>query len=318
MAEPLNPHSTPGENTEPSSPMATEEEAEGNAPGEDLPVLRWSKSLFDVLMRDIQMPPEYGAIYPQEGDIAGDAPTGYVTMWSDFFGVCNLRLPLTVFVAEVLEWKARPVVREKSGEDAPLWRMFCLDFKGKVVVLACEDGDEGFNYTIRDNFRLPERDAMQAVLPQGKGDLGALGDSNAAGFPKQHVEKHGDKRFRKPKKQHEPVVVLPLVPEVAGTSRTHLRKYNDYVVVSDTLEGLGVLGGSAATGGSLVGVKHVDDKKRKVDASDAGGQKGPKLRRTRTAAIPRPKPAVTTGNLIICYTSVAIPDVTDRCSLFCV
>ncbi|KAJ0887209.1 hypothetical protein HanRHA438_Chr09g0388151 [Helianthus annuus] len=159
---------------------------------------------------------------------------------------------------------------------------------------------------------------MQAVLPQGKGDLGALGDSNAAGFPKQHVEKHDDKRFRKPKKQHEPVVVLPLVPEVAGTSRTHLRKYNDYVVVSDTLEGLGVLGGSAATGGSLVGVKPVDDKKRKVDASDAGGQKGPKLRRTRTAAIPRPKPAVTTGKLIICCTSVAIPDVTDRCSLFCV
>ncbi|MFS7984839.1 hypothetical protein Hanom_Chr11g00991381 [Helianthus anomalus] len=25
-------------------------------------------------------------------------------MWADFFDVCNLRLPLTVFVAEVLEW----------------------------------------------------------------------------------------------------------------------------------------------------------------------------------------------------------------------
>ncbi|MFS7904349.1 hypothetical protein Hanom_Chr01g00035011 [Helianthus anomalus] len=337
-------------------------------------------------MRDIQMPPEYGAIYPQEGDTGADAPTGYVTMWSDFFGVCNLRLPLTVFVAEVLEWynllnsqlspfgmirlrnfeytfralgmepivgyfwrfyhlsvsmgfysfrqrdhtpklmvppkgmmkwktkffyikvvaitaklqfrnvtdpiitenisvprqirwigsrscgslvgKARPVVREKSGEDAPLWKMFCPDFQGKVVVLPCE---EGFNYTIRDNFRLPERDAMEAVLLQGKGDHGALGDPNVMGVPKQHVEKHGDKRFRKPKKPHEPVVVPPLVPEVAGISRTRLRKYSDYVLVSDTLEGLGVLGGGAVAGGSSAGSKPADDKKRKRDASAAGG-----------------------------------------------
>ncbi|KAF5803532.1 hypothetical protein HanRHA438_Chr06g0281451 [Helianthus annuus] len=50
------------------------------------------------------MPPKYGAIYPQEWDTAADAPAGYVTMWSEFFGVCNLRLPLTVFVAKVLEW----------------------------------------------------------------------------------------------------------------------------------------------------------------------------------------------------------------------
>ncbi|MFS8016676.1 hypothetical protein Hanom_Chr15g01371361 [Helianthus anomalus] len=53
---------------------------------------------------DVQTPPECGAIHPQEGDTAADAPAGYVTMWADFFGVCNLRLPLTVFVAEVLEW----------------------------------------------------------------------------------------------------------------------------------------------------------------------------------------------------------------------
>ncbi|KAJ0754748.1 hypothetical protein HanPI659440_Chr09g0350291 [Helianthus annuus] len=306
-------------------------------------------------MKDIQMLPEYGAIYPQEGDIAADAPVGYVTMWSDFFSVCNLRLPLTVFVAEVLEWyklyisllspfgmiqvrnfyytfrafgieptvgdfsrfyqmtvsigffsfhqrdgspklmvppkgltkwkmkffyikaavitarltfrnvtdpiisenisvpkadtvdwfprlriirwkklsnsqlwllrmmlgrmcrKARPVVREKSGEDAPLWRMFCPDFKGKVEVLACADGEEGFNYTIRDNFRLPNWDAMEAVLPQGKGDLRALGDPDATGVPKQHMKKHGDKQFRRARKPHEPIVVPPMVPEVAET-----------------------------------------------------------------------------------------------------
>ncbi|KAJ0794775.1 hypothetical protein HanPI659440_Chr04g0142901 [Helianthus annuus] len=67
---------------------------------------------------------------------------------------------------------ARPVLREKSGEDAPLWRMFCPDFKGEVAVVACADGEEGFNLTIRDNFRLPDRDALKVVLPQAKGDLG--------------------------------------------------------------------------------------------------------------------------------------------------
>ncbi|KAJ0776555.1 hypothetical protein HanLR1_Chr02g0046981 [Helianthus annuus] len=93
---------------------------------------------------------------------------------------------------------------------------------------------------------------------------------------------------------HEPVVVPPLVPEVAGVSRTRLRKYDDYVVVSDTLEGLGVLGGAAAADGSSVGAKPVDDKKRKGDTPLAGDQKAPKLRRTRGTAIPKATPAVTT------------------------
>ncbi|KAJ0566667.1 hypothetical protein HanPSC8_Chr06g0247651 [Helianthus annuus] len=65
--------------------------------------------------------------------------------------------------------KSRPVVREKSGEDAALWRIFASDFKGKVEVLACADGEESFNLIIRDNFRIPDREAMEAPLPQGKG-----------------------------------------------------------------------------------------------------------------------------------------------------
>ncbi|KAJ0452214.1 hypothetical protein HanHA300_Chr15g0576401 [Helianthus annuus] len=104
MAEPSNPLSTSAENAEPSSPVAAKEEVEVNAPGKFLPVLKWSRSSFETLMWDIQMPPEYGATYPQEGDTAGDAPAGYVTRFADFFGDCNLRLPLTVFVAEVLEY----------------------------------------------------------------------------------------------------------------------------------------------------------------------------------------------------------------------
>ncbi|MFS7949379.1 hypothetical protein Hanom_Chr06g00570901 [Helianthus anomalus] len=105
MAESSNPFSTSVENPEPSSPVAAEEEeVEVNAPGKNLLVLRWSRSSFEMLMRDIQMPPEYGATYPQEGGTAGDAPAGYVTMFTDFFRGCNLRLPLIVFVADVLEY----------------------------------------------------------------------------------------------------------------------------------------------------------------------------------------------------------------------
>ncbi|KAF5805102.1 hypothetical protein HanRHA438_Chr05g0214831 [Helianthus annuus] len=106
--------------------------------------------------------------------------------------------------------KARPVVRDKSDEDAALWRIFDPDFKGKVEVLACADGEEGFNFTIRDNFRLPEREAMEAELPQGKGNLGALGDPDATGVPIKHVEKAV--RIRNPKKKHETTFIPPLVP----------------------------------------------------------------------------------------------------------
>ncbi|KAJ0512011.1 hypothetical protein HanIR_Chr11g0558461 [Helianthus annuus] len=184
--------------------------------------------------------------------------------------------------------------------------MFDPGFKVKVEVLACVDGEEGFNFTIRDNFRLPEWEEMEAVLLQGKGDLGALGDPDATGVPKKHVEKHWDKRFRKSKKTHEPVIVPPLVPHVTGISRTRLRSYNDYVVVSDTLEGLGVLGGGAAAVGSSAGSEPAADKKRKGDSSAVGGPKGRKLRRTRAVTIPEPTPTVTTGKLNMCLQVLTI------------
>ncbi|MFS7947794.1 hypothetical protein Hanom_Chr06g00552401 [Helianthus anomalus] len=355
MADPSNPHSTVGENPEPSSLAATKEE-EGDAPDGGLTVLKWSKSLFENLMMDVQMPSEYGAIHPQEGETIADAPAGYVTMWADFsytfhaLGIeptvgdfrwfCQMTVSVGFFsfrqrdgspklmvppkgmtkwktkffyikaaaiparlafrnvtdtiITEtirvpqaytvdcfprlrIIRWKklsnsqcwvmrmmlermsrkARPVVREKSGENDLLWRIFDPGFKGKVEVLACADAGEGFNFTIHDNFQLPAREAMEAMLPQGKGDLGALGDPDATGVPKQHVEKHGDKRLRKPKKPHEPVVVPPLVQEVAGISR-----------------------GGAAVVGSSAGSEPADDKKRKGNSSAAGGPKGRKLRRT--------------------------------------
>ncbi|KAJ0734486.1 hypothetical protein HanPI659440_Chr11g0420691 [Helianthus annuus] len=80
--------------------------------------------------------------------------------------------------------KSRPVVREKSGEEAPLWRMFDPGFKGKVEVIACADDEDGFNVTIRDNFRVPAEAALAVELLQGKGSLGALGDPEGTGVPK--------------------------------------------------------------------------------------------------------------------------------------
>ncbi|XP_035846481.1 uncharacterized protein LOC110939595 isoform X2 [Helianthus annuus] len=101
MAEPSSPHNVEGEN--PERPLVAEEEEDGTA-GSGLPALKWTRKSFDRLMLEVQMPSEYGARYPSEGDTGADAPAGYVTMWSDFFVDCNLRLPLTVFVVDILEW----------------------------------------------------------------------------------------------------------------------------------------------------------------------------------------------------------------------
>ncbi|MFS8025447.1 hypothetical protein Hanom_Chr16g01475031 [Helianthus anomalus] len=390
MAEPSNPHNVEGEN--PKQPVAAEEEEEGAAGG-GLPALKWTKKSFDRILLDVQMPPEYGAQYPSEGDTGADAPAGYVTMWADFFGDCNLRLPLTVFVVDVLEWykvhisqvspfgmirirnfeftfralgieptvgdfrrfyqmtvslgffsfrqrdgspklmtppkgmtmwkkkffyikaaaivanmtfrnvtetiiaetiavpslksvewfpqlqtiesvrlnntqlwvlrmmltrrnkKSKPVVREKSGEDAPLWRMFASDFEGRVETVACADGEEGFNAIIRGNFRLPTEDTLAVELPHGKGELGALGDPEAKGVPKKQTVK--GVRFRQ-KKIPEATAVPHLVPQVA-------------------------------VAGSQSGAA-----KRQVEetAAGAGGAKRRKLKLNRTGPTPK-KPAVT-------------------------
>ncbi|KAF5758255.1 hypothetical protein HanXRQr2_Chr16g0727191 [Helianthus annuus] len=181
--------------------------------------------------------------------------------------------------------KARPVMREKNGEDAALWRIFDPYFKGKVEMVACADGEEGFNLTIRDNFQVI---------------LGLWETLTQRVFPKKQVEKAV--RFRQ-KKKHEPAIVPPLVLQVAGISRTRFRRYTDYVVVSDTLEGLGVPGGGAAASGSSAGSKHADEKKkRKVEEKAAGAseRKRPRLRTTRTTTVTLPKPAVVIGKSTIC------------------
>ncbi|KAM0071734.1 hypothetical protein Hdeb2414_s0001g00028581 [Helianthus debilis subsp. tardiflorus] len=378
MAEPSSPHNVEGEN--PEQPVAAEEEEEGAA-GSGLPALRWTRKSFDHLILDVQMPPEYGARYPSEGDTGADAPAGYVTMWADFFGDCNLRLPLTVFVVDVLEWykvhisqvspfgmirirnfeftfralgieptvrdfrrfyqmtvslgffsfrqrdnspklmtppkgmtmwkkkffyikaaaivanmtfrnvtetiigetiavpslksvvwfpqlqtiesvkltntqlwvlrmmstrrnkNSKPVVREKSGEDAPAWRMFAPDFLGTVETVVCADGEEDFNVTIRGNFRVPTEAALAVELPRGKGDLGALGDPEA---------------------------------KAAGSQSGAAKK-----LVQET-----------AAGGTAVGPPVIGEKRRPEQKAAGGGETKRRRLQTKRSALAQKKPAV--------------------------
>ncbi|KAM0061207.1 hypothetical protein Hdeb2414_s0004g00133271 [Helianthus debilis subsp. tardiflorus] len=384
MVEPSNPLSTTIENPEPSSLAAAEEEeeAEVNAPGKKLLALRWTESALPMLLTNTQMPAEYGAMYPQEGDTAGDAPAGYVTMFADFFGDCNLRLPLTVFMVEVLEYYKlhisqlsplgmirvrnfestflglgiEPIVGDfrrfyqlsvqlgffsfHKRDHAPKlmlppkgmtkWKTNFFFYVKAVAITAKLQFRIVTGMIITENISVPKanmvdwfpwlriigwfkldnrqlwvlrmmigrlsRKARPVLREKNSGHLGALGDPAATGVPKEVVLKFGDKRQRK-KKTHEVVSVPSLVPEVAVILHIRLRKYEDYVVVSDTLEGLGVPGGSAAVGGSTTGTKPIDVKKRKGDAPVAGGEKAPKLRKTRTTAVPKPKTAVSTEPL---------------------
>ncbi|KAM0055332.1 hypothetical protein Hdeb2414_s0006g00204891 [Helianthus debilis subsp. tardiflorus] len=104
MASPSKPSSPSLVNPNPPTSPAAEEETEVNAPGKFLPVLKWKESEFVNLMMNIQMPTAYRAKYPQEGDTAGDAPAGCISMFAYWFEICNLRLPLTVFMVDLLEY----------------------------------------------------------------------------------------------------------------------------------------------------------------------------------------------------------------------
>ncbi|KAJ0827261.1 hypothetical protein HanRHA438_Chr17g0823671 [Helianthus annuus] len=97
------------------------------------------------------------------------------------------------------------------------------------------------------------------------------------------------------KKKPEGSVAPPLVSQAAGISRSCYRRYTDYVVVSDTLEGLSVLGGGAAAGGTSAGSQPAGEKKRKPEekAAGAGEIKRRKIKTSRSTGATQKKPAVT-------------------------
>ncbi|KAF5765293.1 hypothetical protein HanRHA438_Chr15g0714361 [Helianthus annuus] len=98
MATPSKPSSPPPtQPTPPSSPVA-EEEADEDLAGKFLSVLKWKYTDFRTLMTTVQMriwPASFYRFYLQDGDTTADAPVGMVTMFTDFFSTCNLRLLLT-------------------------------------------------------------------------------------------------------------------------------------------------------------------------------------------------------------------------------
>ncbi|MFS7930491.1 hypothetical protein Hanom_Chr04g00344951 [Helianthus anomalus] len=55
-------------------------------------------------MLNCRISAEYGARCPTEGQTTLDAPISYVTLFADFFNEGNFRLPLTIFMADLLEY----------------------------------------------------------------------------------------------------------------------------------------------------------------------------------------------------------------------
>ncbi|KAJ0769939.1 hypothetical protein HanLR1_Chr03g0118061 [Helianthus annuus] len=170
--------------------------------------------------------------------------------------------------------------------------MFEPDFEGQVELISV-GLKEGFNLEIVKNFRVPSRAVLETPVPaDAKAALADLGKFEKR-VPKKHVEKRPAKETTRcrGKGNAEGSAVPSSVSEAAGTYRFCPRRYTDYVVVSDTLEGLGVIGSGAAVGGTAAGPPVIE--KRKPESKAAGGGE-PKRRRmqTRRSAPAQKKPAV--------------------------
>ncbi|KAJ0610207.1 putative AH/BAR domain superfamily protein [Helianthus annuus] len=176
--------------------------------------------------------------------------------------------------------------------------MFEPDFEGKVELIAV-DVREGFNLEIVGNFRVPTRAVMNAPVPEGECILGDLGKFEKR-IPKKHVEKKQVKKTARGrgKEKTEGTAAPPLVSQTAGTYRSCYRRYTDYVVVYDTLEGLGVPGGGAAVGGAGAGSTLDGGKRKPEEAAAAGGElKRRKLQSKRTGPTQK-KPSVPAGKCL--------------------
>uniref|UniRef100_A0A251RMQ0 Putative transposase (Putative), gypsy type n=1 Tax=Helianthus annuus TaxID=4232 RepID=A0A251RMQ0_HELAN len=86
--------------------MSTGEHQEGftEEMSTELPPLKWSRASFDGLVQNFKFPESWGALFPEEGQTAADAPAGYITLFWDFFCDGNFRLPVKKFFLEILEF----------------------------------------------------------------------------------------------------------------------------------------------------------------------------------------------------------------------
>ncbi|MFS7912971.1 hypothetical protein Hanom_Chr02g00136211 [Helianthus anomalus] len=53
--------------------------------GGGLPQLKWDQGLFEEVVRGHQFAKEWDARYSAQGQTAIDAPSGYITLFADFF-----------------------------------------------------------------------------------------------------------------------------------------------------------------------------------------------------------------------------------------
>ncbi|GKB30738.1 hypothetical protein Tco_0870139, partial [Tanacetum coccineum] len=63
-----------------------------------------SKEEFNDFLALYPIPPEYGVMLPKSNQTIFDAPNGYVGLYTHSFSLSNLRLPLTKFFCEVLQY----------------------------------------------------------------------------------------------------------------------------------------------------------------------------------------------------------------------
>ncbi|KAF5756574.1 hypothetical protein HanXRQr2_Chr17g0816311 [Helianthus annuus] len=68
------------------------------------PVLKWDQGLSEQITRGFRFPPEWDAQYPRKGQTTAHAPSGYITIFEDFFLQGNFRLPATEFMASILHF----------------------------------------------------------------------------------------------------------------------------------------------------------------------------------------------------------------------
>ncbi|KAJ0623225.1 hypothetical protein HanIR_Chr01g0029451 [Helianthus annuus] len=193
--------------------------------------------------------------------------------------------------------KNKLVVKEQDQGDfvvvVQFWRNFASNFEGKIEVVECGEGEEGWYKATVGGFRLPNQAALDAPLPQGKGNLGALGDPDGKGVKTAPAIVVVDRK----KKKTEKPVIIPVKQLASGTFRPQFRKFEDYVIVSDTLEGLGVPSSSSDAGGVTAGTRPLAGQRRKGDTAAAGESKRPAFCHPRVAVLSTRLPATSAGKL---------------------
>ncbi|KAJ0693818.1 hypothetical protein HanPI659440_Chr15g0601671 [Helianthus annuus] len=308
MATPSKPSSPPHTQPTPPSPPVAEEEANEVLAGKFLSVLKWKYADIWTLMKTIQMLESYGAMYHQDGDTTADAPAGMVTMFTDFFGTYNLRLLLTFlwwtcwstrrfifpslvhwgwYILIILSIVSVPEYRAVSGGLSvvlPYLRMMLCNKSGVKKKLVVKEQDKGDFVAVVQFWRTFPSD-FEGKLKWLNAVRGKKG-----GTRKKKKKKKKKKKIGKP-------VTIPIKHVTSGTFRPRLRKSKYYVIVSDTLKGLGVLGSSSSAGGATAGTRPLAGQKRKGDTVAAGESKRLAFRRPRAAVLNMRLPAAFASKL---------------------